>query len=81
MLTSLRLGGYFARASGIVFGELTQCETGPDGTSVEQVLEERTRHLGVPVYANAPFGHGARNFAFILGAVVTMRGGDVLFQG
>jgi muramoyltetrapeptide carboxypeptidase len=68
MLTALRLGGHLAQASALVFGGFDQCPPGPDGRTVEEVLEERTRGLGVPVLAGAPFGHGARNEAFVLGS-------------
>jgi muramoyltetrapeptide carboxypeptidase len=68
MLTSLRLGGHFSRASALVFGEFAECDPGADGRTVAEVIEERTRDLGVPVVTGAPFGHGARNDAFVLGA-------------
>lgn len=68
MLTSLLLGGHLARAAGIVFGGFTQCDPGPDGVTVDRVLRERTSSLAVPVVAGAPFGHGAPNHAFVLGA-------------
>ncbi len=68
MLTSLLEGDYFANASAIVFGEFEQCLPGPDGVTVDDVLVERTHRLEIPVYRGAPFGHGARNEAFILGA-------------
>ena len=42
MLTSLRLGGWLARASAIVFGGFTHCDAGPDGVSVADVLRART---------------------------------------
>jgi muramoyltetrapeptide carboxypeptidase len=74
MLTSLLLGGHLARASAIVFGAFTQCEPGPDGVTVDEVLRERTSGLGVPVVAGAPFGHAAPNFAFPLGRVAVLRG-------
>ncbi len=75
MLTSLIDGGYFARASAIVFGDFSQCDPGPDGVTVAQVLADRTRALGIPVHANAPFGHGSRNEAFTLGAPATLASG------
>ncbi len=68
MLTSLRLGGHLARVSGLVFGGFDRCAPGPDGRTADEVLEERTRDLGVPVLAGAPFGHGLRNEAFVLGS-------------
>lgn len=74
MLTSLLLGAHFARASAVVFGGFTQCEPGPDGVTVEEVLRERTAKLGIPVVAGAPFGHGAPNHSFRLGREAVLRG-------
>ena len=42
-----------------------------------EVLAERTWDLGVPVVAGAPFGHGARNDAFTLGALARIEGSRV----
>lgn len=77
MLTSLRLGGHFSRLSGIVLGEFSQCEPGPDGVPARDVLIERTGDLGIPVLAGAPFGHGVRNDAFTLGARARIEGDRV----
>lgn len=79
MLTSLLLGGHLARVSGIVFGGFHRCPPGPDGRTVDEVLRERTRRLAIPVLAGAPFGHGDRNAAFVLGAVVRVRGDAVVW--
>jgi muramoyltetrapeptide carboxypeptidase len=73
MLTALRLGGHLARAAAIVLGGFTKCDPGPDGARVEEVLAERTVGLGVPVLSGAPFGHGARNDAFVLGRDVEVQ--------
>ncbi len=70
MLTSLLVGGAFAHASAIVFGEFTECGPGPDGRTVDSVLSERTATLGIPVFSGAPFGHGVRNDSFALGRTV-----------
>jgi len=67
MLTSLRSGGYLARASAIVFGEFTECSPNVDGRTVSEVIADCTRGSGVPVVSGAPFGHGVLNEAFILG--------------
>jgi muramoyltetrapeptide carboxypeptidase len=77
MVTSLLLGGYLDRASAIVLGEFERCPPASDGLSVLEVLEQRTRTLGIPVLAGAPFGHGARNEAFVLGAPAIVRGDEV----
>jgi muramoyltetrapeptide carboxypeptidase len=79
MLTSLRLGGHLDRASAIVFGEFERSIPGPDGPTLDEVLAERTEHLGIPVVRGAPFGHGARNDAFILGKPARVAGGAVFF--
>ncbi|APR99786.1 S66 peptidase family protein [Pajaroellobacter abortibovis] len=80
MLTALRLGGYLKKVGGIVFGKFTRSKPGRYGVSTEEVLIECTRDLAIPVYADAPFGHGTRNRAFILGSWVTLRKGTVTFE-
>jgi len=80
MLTALRVGGYLARASAIVFGGFTQCEAGADGIRVERVLGERTAGLGIPVASGAPFGHGSPNRAFVLGAAASLEGTTLSFS-
>jgi muramoyltetrapeptide carboxypeptidase len=77
MLTSLQLGGHLARASAIVFGGFERCAAGPDGRTIDEVLEERTRSLGVPVLAQAPFGHGTSNEAFVIGMPALVTGNEV----
>ena len=67
MLTSLRVGEHLAQVSAIVLGGFDRCVPGPDGRTAEDVLAERTRSLGVPVLAGAPFGHAPHNEAFVLG--------------
>ena len=74
MLTSLLLGGHLAKASAIVFGGFTQCDPGPDGVTVEEVLRDRTSALGLPIVAGAPFGHGAPNHSFGLGREAVLQG-------
>jgi muramoyltetrapeptide carboxypeptidase len=80
MLTSLRLGGYLARVSAIVLGAFTRCPPGVDGRTVEQVLEERTGDLGIPVVSGAPFGHESHNEAFVLGRLARVAGDSVVFD-
>ncbi len=77
MLTSLALGGHLAGASAIVFGDFDRCGPGPDGRTVEEVLGECARPIGIPVLSGAPFGHTARNLAFVLGASVDVNGDTV----
>lgn len=79
MLTSLRLGGYLTGLAAIVFGGFDRCPPGADGREMIDVLAERTRRLGVPVLAGAPFGHGAHNEAFVLGLPARVAGDAVVF--
>jgi muramoyltetrapeptide carboxypeptidase len=72
MLTSLALGGFFARAAAIVFGGFHQCEPGPDGVTADDVLDDLATRVACPVLAGAPFGHGAPNHAFVLGRTVAV---------
>ena len=76
MLTALRLGGHLQRASAIVFGSFDQCDPGPDGVTVRDVLVDATRDLGIPVVAAAPFGHASPNKAFVLGSMAQVSAGD-----
>ncbi len=68
MLTTLVTGGHLATVAAVLVGDFIDCETAPDGTSVEQVLRERLSLLGVPVVAGAPVGHGPQNVPMVLGA-------------
>lgn len=79
MVTSLRLGGHIDGLGAIVLGGFTQCEPGPDGTTWEEVLAELTADLGIPVVSGAPFGHGAPNTPFVLGARATLDGTTLTF--
>lgn len=79
MLASLHLGGVFDRASAVVFGDFAQCDPGPDGVTVEEVIRDLAEKLAIPVYAGAPFGHGAPNFAFPLGAIAELRNSELRF--
>ena len=81
MLTSLLLGEHLSRVAAFVLGSFERSRPGPDGRGAEEVIEERLRPLGVPVVAGAPFGHGCPNEAFVLGAPVLVRAGEVHFGG
>ena len=67
VLTTLLVGGHFARASAFVLGDFDQCGPNADGVMVEDVARELLGPLGVPVVAGVPVGHGARNEPVVLG--------------
>ncbi len=79
MLTALRLGGHISGLSAVVFGSFSECAPGPDGVTIEDVLASFARDAGVPVVSGAPFGHAARNDAFVLGRTVRVRDSAVEF--
>ena len=74
MLTTLRLAGAFDHATAVVFGQFTQCDPGPEGTTIDEVLDDFAARAKVPVLAGAPFGHGAPNHTFVLGARACISG-------
>lgn len=73
MLTTLRLSGALRRVSGVVVGEFTDCGPGPDGVNVTDVLRDRLLDLGVPVLAEAGFGHGSAQRVLPFGEQVWLR--------
>jgi muramoyltetrapeptide carboxypeptidase len=80
MLTNLMTSGHLARASGFVVGRFTDCAPGPDQRTVESVVRERLRGLGVPIVADAPMGHGGRNDPVVLGRRGEIEAGRGLFS-
>ncbi len=70
MLTTMLQAGFFAGVRAIVLGQFTDCAPGPDGIRARAVLEERLGTLGVPLLADAPFGHVPENTPLLLGAQV-----------
>ncbi len=75
MLATLEIGGYLERAGAVVLGDFTQCDPGPDGVTVEEVLTERLSGLGVPVVRGVPVGHGLRNDPVVLGGRARVEAG------
>jgi muramoyltetrapeptide carboxypeptidase len=69
MMTQLRLAGLLARIRGFVFGTCSRCEPGDGYASftLEEVLDEHLKPLGVPAYEGAMIGHQARQFTVPIG--------------
>ncbi len=79
-LTQLQLAGAFDRITGVLLGDLIGCaEKDGSGPSAEEVILERVTHLGVPVLAGAPFGHGVRNLSLPHGARVRLEADTLTF--
>jgi muramoyltetrapeptide carboxypeptidase len=76
LLTHLELAGIFARAAGVVVGDLVACAE-PQGSRVTspsaiEVVRERLGRLGIPVALGARVGHGERNLALPYGVQVSL---------
>jgi muramoyltetrapeptide carboxypeptidase len=78
-LVQLAQAGKLRGVRGVVVGDLTGCEWSDGGgapwphtKTLEEVLEERLRPLGVPVLYPLPFGHGSRLATIPLGVRATV---------
>ncbi|MEB3306681.1 MAG: LD-carboxypeptidase [Cyanobacteriota bacterium] len=85
MLTHWRLSGALRELAAIGFGRFSDCEDGPEPDAaveaaaqrrfgLEQVLQERTADLGIPVVMDLPVGHVCGNAALPLGALACLDG-------
>jgi len=73
MLTQLRLTGALGACAGIVFGQFTDIpndapEESLGARTLDDVLGEVARSLGVPCIAGAPIGHVPDQWTLPLGA-------------
>ncbi len=72
-LTHLRNAGKLDGVAGIVIGDMPGKHSGvTQELSLEDVLEELLRPLGVPVIANLPIGHGKHHATVPVGALATL---------
>ena len=69
MLTTLKLAGVLERLSGFVFGTCDECTPGDGYASLtlEEVLIDHIRPLGIPAYFGAMIGHGHPQFTIAQG--------------
>ena len=75
-LNGLLKNKFFAKASGVVFCQFTG---GGPKSEVDKVFREIAPKLGVPVYADYPFGHVPRNYSIDFLRPVEIRSGKVTF--
>lgn len=72
MLTQLKLAGILDRVRGVIFGTCSNCGPG-DGygsLTLEEILDDHVRPLGVPAWSGAMIGHMDRQFVLPEGAEV-----------
>jgi muramoyltetrapeptide carboxypeptidase len=69
MLMQLDQAGLLGRARGFVFGQCTGCmQSGLDmSLTLDRVLDERIRPLGIPAWSGAAFGHIERQYVLPIG--------------
>ena len=74
MLVQLRLAQAFEGCAGIIFGQFTNCpEQTEDGArTILSIIEETAAAVGVPVVANAPFGHIQEQWTLPLGELADL---------
>ncbi len=74
MLMHLRRLGTFKKCAGLIFGEFQNLQdTGrPYGYSIEDIINEHTEGLDIPVLYNMPFGHGKNLYTFPIGATASI---------
>jgi muramoyltetrapeptide carboxypeptidase len=82
MLTQMLASGFLDGVRGVILGQFTQCDPGPDGTTADHVLAERLTRLNVPVVKGARVGHIEDNTPLLLGAVAELdaEAGEVHFS-
>lgn len=78
-LLQLSQAGKLERVRGVVIGDLTDCEWSDGGGSpwphtrtLEEVLTDRLKPLGVPVVSLLPFGHGPYKATLPFGVQATL---------
>ena len=74
MFSTLKLMGALDRIAGLVFGECTDCKPG-DGygsLTLEQILDDHVRPLGIPAYRGAMIGHIREQFIVPVGGEVEL---------
>lgn len=81
MLTQLRNAGIFKVITGLLLGRFTNCvPTDPTKPflSIDEVLADVVKHLGIPVIGNLQYGHVARKLTLPLGVKATIGTSGVL---
>jgi muramoyltetrapeptide carboxypeptidase len=69
MLTQLKLAGVLKQISGFVFGKCTKCEPGEGygSLTLEEVLSDHIKPLGIPAWYGAMIGHIENKFTVPVG--------------
>ncbi len=82
MFSTLRLMGALDGLAGFIFGECTDCDPG-DGygsLTIDEILDDYIRPLGIPAYRGAMIGHIRQQFIVPVGGRVEMDADDGSFR-
>ena len=72
MLAHLKLSGRLAQVAGIVFGKCTRCRSSGNTLSLEQVLFDHIKPLGIPATRGLMIGHIKDNATIPIGALAEL---------
>ena len=75
MLTHLKLAGLLAKIKGFIWGQCSDCEPDSSGygsLTLEEVLDDHIKPLGVPTYRGAMIGHVDKQFTVPEGILAEM---------
>ncbi|MEO8167871.1 MAG: LD-carboxypeptidase [bacterium] len=69
MLTQLKLAGVLKQLSGFIFGKCTKCDAGEGygSLTMEEVLNDHIKPLGIPAWYGAMIGHIENKFTIPVG--------------
>ena len=83
LLTHLRTAGRLTNVRAVVGGSLRGCHPAGERDDAWDRLLKEAAPVGVPIIVGLPFGHGARNLAFPIGAEVELdtEDGRILWRG
>jgi muramoyltetrapeptide carboxypeptidase len=82
MLSTLKLMGALDGIAGFIFGECTDCEPGAGygSLTLEQILDDYIKPLGIPAYRGAMIGHIRQQFIVPVGGRVEMDADEGSFR-
>lgn len=69
MLTHMKLAGHFKNLAGILLGDFDGCGSFKE---ICAIFKDTFRHMGIPILAGLPAGHGSRNLTLPIGLTVEM---------
>ncbi|MEM6780909.1 MAG: LD-carboxypeptidase [Pseudomonadota bacterium] len=75
MLRHLSMAGILQNIAGLIIGEFLNTQDNPKnpfGFTMEEIVQEHTKGLNIPIVMNAPFGHGDNQTTFPVGAPIKL---------